>query len=119
MTIFVSMVVSLTLTPMMASRFLRSHHEAQHGKLYQWSERAFDAMLRGYEYMLDLALSWKRTTLLIFFATLASFGLPVRDHPEGLLPAAGHRPDHVDLGSLAGHLVRGDEEAARRLSARS
>ena len=35
MTIFVSMVVSLTLTPMMASRFLRSHHETQHGRLYQ------------------------------------------------------------------------------------
>ena len=38
MTIFVSMVVSLTLTPMMASRFLRAHHETSHGKLYQWSE---------------------------------------------------------------------------------
>jgi HAE1 family hydrophobic/amphiphilic exporter-1 len=71
MTIFVSMVVSLTLTPMMASRFLRSHHEAKHGKLYQWSERAFDAMLHSYERGLDHALSWKRTTLLIFFATLA------------------------------------------------
>src|ERR1700755_1240687 len=71
MTIFVSMVVSLTLTPMMASRFLRSHHDAQHGKLYQLSERCFDAMLRGYERGLDLAMSWKRTTLFIFFATIA------------------------------------------------
>jgi len=71
MTIFVSMVVSLTLTPMMASRFLRAHHETKHGKLYQWSERGFDAMLRGYERGLDLALAWKRTTLIIFFATLA------------------------------------------------
>jgi HAE1 family hydrophobic/amphiphilic exporter-1 len=71
MTIFVSMVVSLTLTPMMASRFLRGHHETKHGKLYQWSERGFDAMLRAYEHGLDRALSWKRTTLLIFFATLA------------------------------------------------
>jgi multidrug efflux pump subunit AcrB len=71
MTIFVSMVVSLTLTPMMASRFLRAHHEAKHGKVYQWSERGFEAMLRAYERGLDLALGWKRTTLLIFFATLA------------------------------------------------
>ena len=39
MTIFVSMVVSLTLTPMMASRFLRAHGETKHGKFYQWSER--------------------------------------------------------------------------------
>ncbi|MBY9051593.1 efflux RND transporter permease subunit, partial [Pseudomonas fluorescens] len=53
MTIFVSMFVSLTLTPMMASRFLRSHGEVTHGKFYQWSERGFDAMLRGYEWGLD------------------------------------------------------------------
>src|SRR6059058_3540385 len=49
MTIFVSMVVSLTLTPMMASRFLRAHKDERHGRLYALSERGFDAMLRGYE----------------------------------------------------------------------
>jgi hydrophobic/amphiphilic exporter-1 (mainly G- bacteria), HAE1 family len=70
MTIFVSMVVSLTLTPMMASRFLRAHGETRHGKFYQWSERAFDALLRAYERGLDRALRWKLTTLAIFFATL-------------------------------------------------
>src|SRR5258705_5668288 len=70
MTIFVSMVVSLTLTPMMASRFLRAHHETRHGRFYQWSERAFDAMLHGYERGLDLALRWRFATLMIFFATL-------------------------------------------------
>src|SRR5215813_3031250 len=86
MTIFVSMVVSLTLTPMMASRFLRSHHDAHHGKLYQLSERGFDAMLRGYEYVLDLALSWKRTTLLIFFATLALSVYLFVIIPKGFFP---------------------------------
>jgi len=70
MTIFVSMIVSLTLTPMMASRFLRAHHETKHGRFYQWSESAFDAMLRAYERGLDLALRWKFSTLMIFFATL-------------------------------------------------
>ena len=59
MTIFVSMVVSLTLTPMMASRFLRAHGEVTHGRFYQWSERGFDAMLHGYERGLDLALRWR------------------------------------------------------------
>ena len=113
MTIFVSLVVSLTLTPMMCSRFLRPHtgHE-QHGRFYQWSERGFDAMLRGYERGLDLALSWRRTTLLIFFATLATFGLSVHDHSKGLFPAAGHRPDHRNDRSLPGHLVCRDAEAA-------
>jgi hydrophobic/amphiphilic exporter-1 (mainly G- bacteria), HAE1 family len=71
MTIFVSMVVSLTLTPMMASRFLRAHGETRHGRFYLWSERAFDATLHGYERGLDVAIRWRRTTLLIFFATLA------------------------------------------------
>jgi hydrophobic/amphiphilic exporter-1 (mainly G- bacteria), HAE1 family len=71
MTIFVSMVVSLTLTPMMASRFLRAHGETKHGKFYQRSERAFERMLHAYERGLDLAMRWKLTTLLIFFATLA------------------------------------------------
>ncbi len=86
MTIFVSMVVSLTLTPMMASRFLRSHHEAHHGRLYQWSERGFDAMLRGYERGLDLALSWKRATLLIFFVTLALSVYLFVIIPKGFFP---------------------------------
>src|SRR5215467_10006238 len=58
MAIFVSMMVSLTLTPMMASRFLRAHGEIRHGRFYQWSERAFDRMLHSYERGLDLALGW-------------------------------------------------------------
>jgi hydrophobic/amphiphilic exporter-1 (mainly G- bacteria), HAE1 family len=86
MTIFVSMIVSLTLTPMMASRFLRSHHETRHGKLYQMSERGFDAMLRGYEYMLDLALSWKRVTMVIFFATLGLSVYLFVIIPKGFFP---------------------------------
>ncbi|MGJ4925720.1 efflux RND transporter permease subunit [Bradyrhizobium sp. HKCCYLS2038] len=70
MTIFVSMVVSLTLTPMMASRFLRNEHAVQHGRFYKWSEAAFDGLLRAYEKGLDLALRWRFTTLMVFFATL-------------------------------------------------
>src|SRR6201999_3698263 len=54
MTIFVSLMVSLTLTPMMASRFLRAHHETRHGRFYQWSERLFDRMLHGYGRGLDM-----------------------------------------------------------------
>src|SRR5436853_989331 len=86
MTIFVSMVVSLTLTPMMASRFLRAHGETQHGKFYQWSERAFDAMLRGYERGLNLAIRWKFTTLMIFFATLGLSVYLFVIIPKGFFP---------------------------------
>ena len=86
MAIFVSLVVSLTLTPMMASRFLRAHKETQHGRFYQWSERGFDAMLHGYERGLDLALKWRLTTLGIFFATLALSVYLFIIIPKGFFP---------------------------------
>src|SRR5690349_3020090 len=84
--IFVSLVVSLTLTPMMASRFLRAHGEARHGRLYRWSEKAFDRMLRSYERGLDLALSWKTTTLVIFFATIGLSVYLFMIIPKGFFP---------------------------------
>jgi HAE1 family hydrophobic/amphiphilic exporter-1 len=86
MTIFVSMMVSLTLTPMMASRFLRAHHETKHGRFYQWSERLFDRMLRSYERGLDRALDWKLTTLVIFFATIALSVYLFTIIPKGFFP---------------------------------
>jgi HAE1 family hydrophobic/amphiphilic exporter-1 len=86
MTIFVSMLVSLTLTPMMASRFLRAHSETRHGRVYQWSERAFAAMLHSYERGLDRALRWSKTTLLIFFATLALSVYLFVIIPKGFFP---------------------------------
>jgi len=86
MTIFVSMCVSLTLTPMMASRFLRSHSETRHGKFYQWSERLFERMLHAYERGLDLALRWKLVTLLIFFATIALSVHLFMIIPKGFFP---------------------------------
>ena len=86
MAIFVSMAVSLSLTPMMASRFLRTHGEIEHGKLYQWSERAFDSMLHSYERGLDRALRWNKTTLMIFFATIALSVYLFVIIPKGFFP---------------------------------
>jgi HAE1 family hydrophobic/amphiphilic exporter-1 len=86
MTIFVSMVVALTLTPMMASRFLRVHGEVRHGKVYQWSERAFDAMLHAYERGLDLAMRWRLVTLAVFFATLGLSVYLFVVIPKGFFP---------------------------------
>ena len=86
MAIFVSLVVSLTLTPMMASRFLRAHSETRHGKFYQWSERAFERMLHAYERGLDLALRWSLTTLCIFFATVALSVYLFVIIPKGFFP---------------------------------
>ena len=86
MAIFVSLVVSLTLTPMMASRFLRAHSEMRHGRFYQWSERAFERLLNAYARGLDRALRWKLTTLCIFFATLALSVYLFIIIPKGFFP---------------------------------
>src|SRR5881398_206511 len=67
-TILVSMLVSLTLTPMMCSRFMRSKHQIRHGRLYMLSERGFDLLLSGYRKSLDLALRHHRTTFAVFVA---------------------------------------------------
>ncbi|MBR0684847.1 efflux RND transporter permease subunit [Bradyrhizobium manausense] len=86
MAIFVSLVVSLSLTPMMASRFLRSDHEARHGRFYQWSERLFERLLGAYERGLDLALRHSLITLCVFFATVALSGLLFVLIPKGFFP---------------------------------
>ena len=112
MTIFVSMVVSLTLTPMMASRFLRvaSRRPARQALSAERARlRRHAARLRACARP-RLELEAHDASDLLRHAR--AVGLSVRDHPEGILPAAGQRPDHLDLGSLAGHLVRGDEEPA-------
>src|SRR5437879_4602468 len=49
MAILVSGFVSLTLTPMLASRFLRAHHKEEHGVFYNSSERVFQWMVRTYD----------------------------------------------------------------------
>ena len=95
MAIVVSAVVSLTLTPMMASRFLKAHNEAHHGRLYLMSERAFDAMLHAYERGLDLVLKYQFTTLCVFFATLALSVYLFMVIPKGFFP-------QQDIGLLTG-----------------
>lgn len=86
MAILVSMLVSLTLTPMMASRFLRVHKNERHGRLYMLCERGFDAMLHAYERGLDVVLRWRRTTMLVFFITLGLSVYLFVIIPKGFFP---------------------------------
>jgi hydrophobe/amphiphile efflux-1 (HAE1) family protein len=104
MTIVVSAFVSLTLTPMMASRFLKPHSDEHHGRLFNASERAFEAMLNGYKYMLDLALRFRLITLGIFFASLAATIVLFVIIPKGFFP-------QQDTG-----LISGQSEAAQDIS---
>ncbi|MGH9524505.1 MAG: efflux RND transporter permease subunit, partial [Terriglobales bacterium] len=73
--ILVSGFVSLTLTPMLCSRFLKAGtqgHHGEHGRLYNWTEGIFDRGLRGYEWSLGKVLEYKLVTLLASFALIAA-----------------------------------------------
>ncbi|EJM97775.1 efflux RND transporter permease subunit [Herbaspirillum sp. YR522] len=86
LTIGVSVIISLTLTPMLCSRFLKNQHGQQHGRLYQWFERGFDAMLGGYKRGLDLVLRHQFLTLLGFIATVAVTVALFVFIPKGFFP---------------------------------
>jgi HAE1 family hydrophobic/amphiphilic exporter-1 len=86
LTIVVSAAVSLTLTPMMAARFLPAAKDTHHGRLYAFSERGFDALLRAYERGLDVVLRFRFVTLLVFFATLALTVYLFIIIPKGFFP---------------------------------
>jgi HAE1 family hydrophobic/amphiphilic exporter-1 len=68
--ILVSGFVSLTLTPMLCSRFLRHQKRSRHGRLFNFSERAFDAWLRGYDRSLKAVLRHKFATLMVSFVVI-------------------------------------------------
>ena len=86
MTILLSAVVSLTLTPMMASRFLREHSQERHGRLYMLSERGFNAMANGYARALDVVLRHRFATLMVFLATVVATGYLFVIIPKGFFP---------------------------------
>ena len=67
--IAVSVLVSLTLTPMLASRFL-TRESTQHGRIYVAIERMFEALVNGYERGLNVVLRHRFITLMTFFATM-------------------------------------------------
>ena len=69
-TIIVSAVVSLTLTPMMASRILKHNPQDQQGRFYKASERVFEGMIDFYARTLKVVLRYQTITLLVALATL-------------------------------------------------
>ena len=85
--ILISGVVSLTLTPMLCSRFLKPPGEQKHGRLYNFMERFFDAMLHAYERSLSKILHFRRTTVVVTLVMLLVTGWLFTRIPMGLLPA--------------------------------
>lgn len=84
--ILVSGFVSLSLTPMLCSRFLRPVSEERHGKLYAVSERFFDGMLSVYDRSLRVTLKYRATTMLVSAAVLVATVYLFMITPKGFLP---------------------------------
>jgi multidrug efflux pump len=85
-TIIISAIVSLTLTPMMASRILKHNPEAQQGRLFRASERAFDSMIAFYGRTLKVVLRYQTITLLVAVGTLALTVYLYNYIPKGFFP---------------------------------
>jgi len=102
--IVVSVVVSLTLSPMMCSRFLVSEHDREHGRVYRAIERGFDALLDAYRRALDVVLRHQFLTMMTFLATVALTGVLFVFIPKGFFPTQ-------DIG-----MILGISEAAQDVS---
>ncbi|MNC05249.1 Multidrug resistance protein MdtC [compost metagenome] len=99
--IVVSLVVSLTLTPMLCARWLKPHTPGQENRLQRWSRRTNDWMVGKYATSLDWVLRHKRLTLFSLFVTI---GVNIALYvvvPKTFLP-------QQDTGQLIG-FVRGDD----------
>ena len=85
--ILISGFVSLTLTPMLASRFLRHQDEVHHGRVYEVSERAFNGMLAWYERGLKWSLARKGLVLVFSGIILVLTVVLFKVIPKGFLPS--------------------------------
>jgi multidrug efflux pump len=85
-TILVSAIVSLTLTPMMCAMLLRHRDPARAGWLYRASERFFDGLLAVYAATLRFVLRHQVATMAVAVATMAATAQLYRDVPKGFFP---------------------------------
>jgi multidrug efflux pump len=95
--IAISLVVSLTTTPMMCAKFLIPEGERKHGRLYNMSEKAFEKLRGGYEHMLDFVLTNTLPVLLVTFATIGFTVYLYVIIPKGFFP-------QQDTGRLSGNV---------------
>ncbi|HTM27222.1 MAG TPA: efflux RND transporter permease subunit [Vicinamibacterales bacterium] len=93
--ILVSGLVSLSLTPMLCSRFLKPLHAMRHGWLYNSIERSFDAWLKAYAWTLKQTIRFKASTMLISAGLLIGTIYLFMIVPKGFIPS-------VDTGQISG-----------------
>jgi multidrug efflux pump len=107
--IAVSLVVSLTTTPMMCAILLKSKEDQKHGAIYAFSERIFSAILAVYEYTLSWVLRHQPFTMIV---TLSTIGFTVYLYviiPKGFFP-------QQDTGRLTGSLMADQDISFQSMS---
>ena len=102
--VFVSMLISLTTTPMMCAYLLRSERAEKHGRIYAASEKFFDWVLSLYRDSLHWVLDHPTLTLAVLFVTIALNVVLIIKIPKGFFPTE-------DTGSITGS-VRGPQDSS-------
>jgi multidrug efflux pump len=102
--ILVSMIISLTTTPMMCAHLLKPHAGEKHGRLYRVSEKFFDGMLSIYKHSLSWVLDNSGLMLIVLLLTIALNVVLVIKIPKGFFP-------QQDTGALVGGL-QGPQDAS-------
>ena len=97
--ILISGMVSLSLTPMLCSRFLRDPRSVRHGLLYRVMERVFDTLLRVYGGSLHWVLARRPIMLAMFVVVLSATGYLYVVVPKGFIPLTDN--DNFNIGTEA------------------
>jgi multidrug efflux pump len=102
--ILVSMLISLTTTPMMCAHLLKPHHGEKHGPIYRASERFFEGMLDIYRHSLLWVLDNSGLMLVVLLLTIALNVVLIIKIPKGFFP-------QQDTGAMVGGL-QGPQDAS-------
>ena len=100
--ILVSGFVSISLTPMLCSRFLKPPHAEGHSGVYNAIEKVFDEWLRLYDWTLQLALRFRAITLLFSFGLLAATVYLFMIIPKGFLPSEDQGRLNISIEAIQG-----------------
>jgi multidrug efflux pump len=102
--VFVSMIISLTTTPMMCAYLLKNERAEKHGRIYMATEKFFDGVLSLYRTSLHWVLEHPTLTLVVLFVTIALNVVLIIKIPKGFFPVE-------DTGAITGS-VRGPQDSS-------